>query len=175
MSSTNRVVKLFSIMKSGKPVARAAIAKHLGYKESATQNLMRYFAERGIPVAPTKVEGRSQLEFTCTDVAKFKEIVDNGGRMRSAPATQKVPKAVVDKASTKSLSAKQAGKASKRVPKVVKEKISQDHLDAAPGVFDDRPASERKGKASILDKDLDIAHVTEREFNDIKSMLGIDL
>jgi hypothetical protein len=87
-----------------------------------------------------------------------------------------LPKAVAVKAPAgKQLSAKQAGKATKHVPKAVKQKIAQNHLDDAPGVFDDRPASERKGKASILDKDLDIAHVTEREFNDIKSMLGIDL
>ena len=172
MSSTNRVVKLFSLMKSGKPVARAAIAKHLGYNESFTQALMRYFAERGIPIEATKVEGRAQLEFTCTDVAKFQEIVDNGGRMRVAQKV-KVPAKAAPKG--KQLSAKQAGKAAKRVPKVVKEKLAQNHLDDAPGVFDDRPASERKGKAAVLDKDLDIAHVTEREFNDIKSMLGIDL
>jgi len=159
-------------MKSGKPVHRATIAKHLGYKESAAQNLMRYFAERGIPIEATKVDGRAQLEFTCTDVAKFKEIVDNGGRTRALGKTTAVVK--VPSGTSKTLSAKQAGKSVKRVPKEVKQKIAQNHLNDVAGVFDDRPASERKGKAIILDKDLDIAQVTEREFNDIKSMLGID-
>ena len=174
-SSSTKVTRLFSLMKSGKEVSRSTIADHFGHSEARAQVFMRYIAERGIPVKPSKVEGRAHLYFICTDVSKFKDIVENGGRMRDPAKTGQAPVKSKPAKSDKPLSAKQAGKASKHVPKAVKQKIAQTHLDDAPGVFDDRPASERKGKVSILDKDMAIANLNEREFNDIKSMLGIDL
>lgn len=171
MAKQTRLHKTFSALRSGKVIKRDDLAKQIGLSGSATQTHIKWLEAHGIRVNVVR-EGRSDQTYQLVDVDKLKAACDNGGRLTGAKVS--VPKAVIA-ASPKGLSAKQSGKAAKRVPKVVKEKLAQTHLDDAPGVFDDRPASERKGKVAVLDKDLDIAHVTEREFNDIKSMLGIDL
>jgi predicted ArsR family transcriptional regulator len=172
MAKQTRLHKTFSALRSGKVIKRDDLAKQIGLSNSATQTHIKWLEAHGITVNVVR-EGRTDQTYQLVDVDKLKAACDNGGRLTGAKVS--VPKVVVAKTTAKGLSAKQSGKASKHVPKAVKQKIAQNHLDAAPGVFDDRPASERKGKASILDKDLDIAQVTEREFNDIKSMLGIDL
>jgi len=172
MAKQTRLHKTFSALRSGKVVTRDALAKQIGLSGSATQTHIKWLQVHGINVEVER-EGRSDKNYRLIDIDKLKVACDNGGRLTGG-AKVSVPKAIKS-AVGKQLSAKQAGKQTKRVPKVVKGKIAQNHLDDAPGVFDDRPASERKGKVSVLDKDLDIAHVTEREFNDIKSMLGIDL
>jgi predicted ArsR family transcriptional regulator len=173
MAKQTRLHKTFSALRSGKVVKREDLAKAIGLSNSATQTHIKWLETHGVRVNVVR-DGRTDQTYQLVDIEKLKVACDNGGRLTGAKVS--VPKAVAVKAPAgKQLSAKQAGKATKHVPKAVKQKIAQNHLDDAPGVFDDRPASERKGKASILDKDLDIAHVTEREFNDIKSMLGIDL
>jgi len=171
MAKQTRLHKTFSALRSGKVIKREDLAKAIGLSNSAVQTHVKWLEAHGVQVAVVR-EGRTDQTYRLVDIDKHKTACDTGGRLTGAKVS--VPKAVVAKASAKGLSAKQSGKASKHVPKAVKQKIAQDHLTAVPGVFDDRPASERKGKASILDKDLDIAQVTEREFNDIKSMLGID-
>lgn len=170
MTKPTRLQMTFTALRSGKPIKREDLASAMGLSPGATQAHVRWLESHGIRVNVVR-EGRTDQTYQLVDIDKLKEVCD-AGRMRVVQQT-KVPAKAVKK--DKPLSAKQAGKATKHVPKAVKQKIAQNHLDDAPGVFDDRPASERKGKASILDKDLDIAQVTEREFNDIKSMLGIDL
>jgi len=185
MAKQTQLSKVYQALKSGKRTTREAVAKSLGVNPSGTQTFLKNLVRLGLKI-DVEMDGRSHTHYTLIDVKQMGDMVAAGTRLSRAAIT--APAQVAAKKDAKPASAKTAGKVEKRVtkePKTVKtvkgvkgKAITNKELDTSPLFADkrDTPATElaENKKAAVLDADMSITEITEREFDDIKESLGID-
>ena len=168
MSRKYRIELLYELLKDGDAVSRAGIAEHLGMRETPTQSFLFYIAKRGVPVEPTAFEGRRAKAFRCTDVPKFKEIVDSGGRMRVVETRK--PRKSPSHVQGEILSAAAAKQPKRRKEP---EPDDSDFLDDVAAPFDIGYTADVEFKLPpVLDAE-PITRISDREMRDILYSLGL--
>jgi hypothetical protein len=151
MSKTTKYFELFSALKAGgdKGVTPDALAKSLHFTTGALAVYIHALRHKFGAVIESVRNGRTVVAYRLVNVAEMEAAITPNRKPRTTKAT-KAPKAKATK--TPKVKAKAKAKV-KAAP--VKTKVRDD------------------GPVEVLDEDLDIAEITDRELNDIRDQLGI--
>lgn len=156
MSKTTKYFDLFSALKAGgdKGVTPEALAKSLSFTTGALAVYIHALRHKFGAQIESVRNGRTVVSYRLVNVAEMEAAITPNRKPRTTKAKAAAPKA-------KAKATKVA-----RVTKTVKTKKT---VKAAPV-----KAKKRKdGPVEVLDADLDIAEITDRELNDIRDQLGI--
>jgi biotin operon repressor len=154
MSKTTKYFDLFSALKAGgdKGVTPDALAKSLNFTTGALAVYIHALRHKFGAVIESVRNGRTVVSYRLVNVAEMEAAISPNRKPRTTKAKKAAPaKAKATKATKTKVKAK---KVAKTAP-VKKTKVRDD------------------GPVEVLDEDLDIAEITDRELDDIRSQLGI--
>lgn len=158
MSKTTKYFDLFSALKAGgdKGVTPEALAKSLSFTTGALAVYIHALRHKFGAQIESVRNGRTVTLYRLVNIAEMEAVITPNRKPRTTKA-----KAAATK--TKAKATKAA-----RVTKTVKTKKT---VKATPKV---KAKTKREdGPVEVLDADLDIAEITDRELDDIRSQLGI--
>lgn len=153
---TKKMVQLFNLMKSGKDVQFEKIVQTLDCKPvSAMVVICQLRRDVGAEIETIR-EGRKVLAYRLENADQISDAVVLTAKA-AKPNKSAKPKAAKPPKAAKKVA---VSSSTKKVTKKVKAP------KAAPVVADD-------GSVPVLDSNLEISEISEREFDDIKSQLGL--
>jgi len=157
MSKTTKYFDLFSALKAGgdKGVTPEALAKSLSFTTGALAVYIHALRHKFGAQIESVRNGRTVTLYRLVNIAEMEAVITPNRKPRTTKA-----KAAATKTKAKATKAT-------RVTKTVKTK----KIKAAPKVK--AKAKNEDGPVEVLDADLDIAEITDRELDDIRSQLGI--
>jgi biotin operon repressor len=152
MSKTTKYFDLFSALKAGgdKGVTPDALAKSLNFTTGALAVYIHALRHKFGAVIESVRNGRTVVSYRLVNVAEMEAAISPNRK----PRTTKAKKAAPAKATKATKTKVKAKKAAKAAP-VKKTKVRDD------------------GPVEVLDADLEIAEITDRELADIRDQLGI--
>jgi len=155
MSKTTKYFDLFSALKAGgdKGVTPESLAKTLNFTTGALAVYIHALRHKFGAQIESVRNGRTVVSYRLVNVAEMEAAITPNRKPRTTKAAKAAPKAKATKVA--------------KVTKTVKTK----KVKAAPKV---KAKTKREdGPVEVLDADLDIAEITDRELDDIRSQLGI--
>jgi biotin operon repressor len=152
MSKTTKYFDLFSALKAGgdKGVTPDALAKSLNFTTGALAVYIHALRHKFGAVIESVRNGRTVVSYRLVNVAEMEAAISPNRKPRTTKAKKTAP-AKATKATKTKVKAKKAAKAAP----VKKTKVRDD------------------GPVEVLDADLEIAEITDRELADIRDQLGI--